>query len=76
MAVVPCSGHTLNAIACGLGDNLLTRAAACALKERRRLVIAHRETPLTLIDIEHMRTLTLAGAVICPTNPGFYLLPK
>lgn len=76
MAVVPCSGHTLNAIACGLGDNLLTRAAACALKERRRLIIAHRETPLTLIDIEHMRTLTLSGAIVCPTNPGFYLLPK
>lgn len=76
MAVVPCSAHTLNAIACGLGENLLTRAAACTLKERRRLIIAHRETPLTLIDIEHMRTLTLSGAIICPTNPGFYLLPK
>lgn len=76
MAVVPCSAHTLNAIACGLGENLLTRAAACTLKERRRLIIAHRETPLTLIDIEHMRTLTMAGAIICPTNPGFYLLPR
>lgn len=76
MAVVPCSAHTLNAIACGLGDNLLLRAAACTLKERRPLILAHRETPLTLIDIEHMRTLTLAGAVVCPMNPGFYLLPR
>ncbi len=76
MAVVPCSAHSLNAVACGLGDNLLTRAAACALKERRRLVLAHRETPLTLMDIEHMRTLTLAGAVVCPLSPGFYLLPR
>lgn len=76
MAIVPCSSHTLNAIACGLGDTLLTRAAACTLKERRRLVVAHRETPLTLIDIEHMRALTLSGAVVCPLSPGFYLLPR
>jgi 4-hydroxy-3-polyprenylbenzoate decarboxylase len=46
------------------------------LKERRRLIVCHRETPLSLIDIENMRTLTLAGAIVCPTNPGFYLLPR
>jgi 4-hydroxy-3-polyprenylbenzoate decarboxylase len=46
------------------------------LKERRPLIVCHRETPLNLIDLENMRTLTLAGAVVCPTNPGFYLLPK
>lgn len=75
MAVLPCSSTSLGAIATGAGSNLLTRAALVTLKERRRLVVGHRETPLSLIDIENMRTLTLAGAVICPTNPGLYLLP-
>ncbi|MCC6675660.1 MAG: UbiX family flavin prenyltransferase [Phycisphaerales bacterium] len=76
MAVLPCSSTSLGAIATGSGSNLLTRAAMVTLKERRPLVICHRETPLSLIDIENMRTLTLAGAVICPTNPGFYLGPR
>lgn len=76
MIVVPCSSHTLAAIAQGLGENLLTRAAAVTLKERRPLIIMHREAPLTLIDIQNMERLTLAGAIICPTNPGFYLLPR
>lgn len=76
MAVLPCSSTSLGAIATGSGSNLLTRAAMVTLKERRPLVIAHRETPLSLIDIENMRTLTLAGAIICPTNPGFYLGPR
>lgn len=75
MVVVPCSSTSLGAIATGSGSNLLTRAAMVTLKERRPLVIAHRESPLSLIDIENMRTLTLAGAIICPTNPGLYLLP-
>lgn len=75
MVVMPASSHTLNAIAAGLGDNLLCRAAAVTLKERRPLVICHRESPLTLMDIRAMETLTLAGAVVAPTNPGFYLLP-
>ncbi len=75
MVVVPCSSASLGAIATGSGSNLLTRAAMVTLKERRPLVIAHRETPLSLIDIENMRTLTLAGAIVCPTNPGLYLLP-
>lgn len=75
MVVVPCSSTSLGAIATGSGSNLLSRAAMVTLKERRPLIIAHRESPLSLIDIENMRTLTLAGAVICPTNPGLYLLP-
>ena len=76
MVVMPASAHTLNAIASGIGDNLLCRAAAVSLKERRPLIIGHRESPLTLIDIRAMETLTLAGAIVMPTNPGFYLLPK
>jgi 4-hydroxy-3-polyprenylbenzoate decarboxylase len=76
MAVLPCSSTSLGAIATGSGSNLLTRAAMVTLKERRPLIVCHRETPLSLIDIENMRTLTLAGAIICPTNPGFYLHPR
>lgn len=76
MIVMPCSGHTLGAVASGLGDNLLTRAAAVTLKERRPLILCHRESPLTAIDIENMRRVTEAGGVVCPTNPGFYLHPQ
>lgn len=76
MVVIPCSSTSLGAIATGSGSNLLTRAAMVTLKERRPLIVCHRETPLNLIDIENMRTLTLAGAIVCPTNPGFYLGPQ
>lgn len=76
MVVVPCSSTSLGAMATGAGSNLLTRAAMVTLKERRTLVVCHRETPLSLVDIENMRALTLAGAIICPTNPGFYLGPR
>jgi 4-hydroxy-3-polyprenylbenzoate decarboxylase len=76
MVVLPCSSASLGAMASGSGSNLLCRAAMVALKERRPLIICHRETPLSLIEIENMRTLTLAGAVLCPTNPGFYLAPR
>ncbi|MBX3318185.1 MAG: UbiX family flavin prenyltransferase [Phycisphaeraceae bacterium] len=76
MVVLPCSSTSLGAMATSAGSNLLTRAAMVTLKERRPLVVCHRETPLNLIDIENMRTLTLAGAIICPTNPGFYLNPR
>lgn len=75
MVIVPCSSNTMNQVACGTGDTLVTRAAAVTLKERMKLIIAHREMPLTLIDIRAMETLTLSGAIICPCNPGFYLLP-
>ena len=76
MIVMPCSSNTLGAAASGGGDKLVYRAMAVALKERLPLILCHRESPLNLIDIENMRTLTLAGAIIAPTNPAFYLGPK
>lgn len=76
MAVVPCSSNTLGAIASGYGNELLTRAAAVCLKERFPLVLLHRETPLSRIDIENMLRCHDAGAIICPANPGLYLLPQ
>ncbi|MEM9881717.1 MAG: UbiX family flavin prenyltransferase [Planctomycetota bacterium] len=76
MIVCPCSSNTLGAVAAGSAQNLIQRAAHVALKERRRLVLVHRETPLSLIDIRNMATVTEAGAVVAPANPGFYKLPK
>ncbi|MCA9307286.1 MAG: UbiX family flavin prenyltransferase [Phycisphaerales bacterium] len=75
MIIVPCSSNTLGAVANGMGDNLLTRAAAVSLKERLPLILLHREAPLSLVDIENMRAATLAGAIVNPINPGYYLLP-
>lgn len=76
MIVMPCSSNTLGAAASGSGDKLVYRAIAVALKERLPLVLCHRESPLSLIDIENMRRLTMAGAIIAPTNPAFYLGPR
>jgi 4-hydroxy-3-polyprenylbenzoate decarboxylase len=76
MVVLPCSSASLGAMATGSGNNLLCRAAAVALKERRPLIVCHREMPLSLIDIRNMETLALAGATLCSPNPGFYLMPK
>lgn len=76
MVVLPCSSASLGAIATGSGSNLLTRAAMVTLKERRPLVICHREMPLNLIDLRNLETLALAGATICSPNPGFYLHPN
>ncbi|MFZ4574690.1 MAG: UbiX family flavin prenyltransferase [Phycisphaerales bacterium] len=76
MVVLPCSSASLGAMATGSGSNLLTRAAMVTLKERRPLIVCHREMPLSLIDIRNMETLALAGATICSPNPGFYLNPK
>lgn len=76
MVVVPCSSNTLGAVASGITDNLLQRAAMVTLKERRRLVLAHRESPLSHIDILNMQRLSEAGAIIAPLNPGLYLRPK
>jgi flavin prenyltransferase len=75
MIIVPCSGNTLGKIASGVTDNLVQRAAAVTLKERRRLILAHRESPLSLIEIENMRRVTQAGAIVAPLAPGFYLMP-
>ncbi|MCE9619826.1 MAG: UbiX family flavin prenyltransferase [Planctomycetes bacterium] len=76
MIVVPCSGNSLSKIAYGMTDNQLQRAAMVTLKERRRLVLAHRETPLSLVEIDAMRAATMAGAIVLPLSPGFYLNPK
>lgn len=76
MVIVPCSSNTLAEVAHGIGDNLIARAAAVTLKERRRLVIAHREMPLSPIDVNNYKTLTDAGAILAPANPGFYLNPS
>ncbi len=76
MAIVPCSSNTLGHLAGGLTNSLVHRAAAVTLKERRRLVVGHRETPLSKIDIGNMATLSDAGAIITPLTPGFYLQPE
>ena len=75
MVVVPCSSNTLAEVAHGLGDNLICRAAAVTLKERRKLVLVHREMPLSPIDVNNYKALNDAGAILCPANPGFYLNP-
>ena len=76
MAVVPCSMRTLAAVAHGLGDNLIHRAADVVLKERRRLLLAPREAPLSDIHLENMLKLSRMGVVICPPMPAFYQRPE
>ncbi len=73
MAVIPCSGGTLGAIANGIGRDLLQRAADVCLKERRPLVLALRESPYSLVHIENMRRATHAGAIVAPPTPAFYV---
>src|SRR3954466_9314763 len=75
MVIVPCSSNTLAEVAHGLGDNLISRAAAVTIKERRRLILAHREMPLSPIDVNNYKILTDAGVIVAPCNPGLYLNP-
>lgn len=76
MVVVPCTMGTLGRIAHGISDDVLLRSADVTLKERKKLILVPRETPLSLVHIKNFELLTLAGATIIPANPSFYSRPK
>ncbi len=76
LVIIPCSVSTLAKVACGLADTLLTRAAGVALKERRRLIVCLRETPLSSIHLEQAHKLSQAGAIVMPISPPFYHKPQ
>jgi 4-hydroxy-3-polyprenylbenzoate decarboxylase len=76
MIVCPASGNTVAAIAAGLGDNLITRAAAVTLKEGRRLIVVPREMPWSQIEIGNALRISQAGGIVCPASPGFYMGPQ
>jgi len=76
MVIIPCSASTLGKMANGIADTLITRVAAVCMKERRRLILVPRETPLSDIMIENQLKMTRSGAIVLPACPGFYHRPK